>query len=69
MPDGQVELVAEGEPIDLDRITDAIRQTMNDHIQRIHTDSAVGSGEYDGFAIRCLTSVGHVRDIELRNLG
>jgi acylphosphatase len=50
--DGRVELVAEGEPGELNRFVDAIGQTMSHYIQRIHADTAVASGEFDGFEIR-----------------
>ena len=52
LPDGRVELVAEGDAAELDRLAAAIADRMRGYIDAAdrHTSDAVG--EFDGFAVR-----------------
>jgi acylphosphatase len=51
--DGQVELVAEGESIELDRYLVAIRQEMDSYIKDVHVETESPSHQpLVGFAIR-----------------
>ena len=52
LSDGRVELVVEGELIELDRFIDAVRQEMGDYIRSFQVDSSPGTGEFHGFGIR-----------------
>jgi acylphosphatase len=53
LPNGGVELVAEGQPAELDAFLSAIRVEMNSYIKDIVTDSEAPSGlPLTGFAIR-----------------
>lgn len=52
LPDGRVELVAEGEQKELERFLDALGQQMEGHI-RTRTDSdSAATGQFKGFEIR-----------------
>jgi acylphosphatase len=46
MPDGRVQMVAEGEPAELDRLVNAIVQTMSDYIREHTIDRSAPSSEF-----------------------
>jgi acylphosphatase len=53
LPDGQVELVAEGEPIELDRFLAAIRLEMSAYIRNVEVETeSPGPEPLIGFSIR-----------------
>lgn len=52
LPDGRVELVAEGEASDLDAFLDHVTLSMRNHIRDQQTETLQASGEYEGFTIR-----------------
>lgn len=52
MPDGRVELVAEGEPHELALFLDEIRERMGVQIRDEKVDTQPASGEFAGFDIR-----------------
>jgi acylphosphatase len=52
LPDGRVELVAEGEPRELAAFFADIRDQLGGHILNEHCDSQAASGEFSGFDIR-----------------
>ena len=52
LPDGRVELVAEGEPAELDAFVAEVRDRFFNHIRDERRDSLPASGEYSGFEIR-----------------
>lgn len=52
LPDGRVELVAEGDPAELNRFVSAIEQRMSGHIDRVERTSTPPTGEFPGFVIR-----------------
>jgi len=52
MPDGRVEMVAEGEPKDLDALFDAVSRQMEGFIRRVDTTEDGPTGEFTGFTIR-----------------
>lgn len=51
MPDGRVELVAEGDRSELDRFQKAIEQSMNGHIERVESDDSAPTCEFLSFRI------------------
>ncbi len=51
LPDGRVELVAEGDKTELDRFQKAIEQSMNGHIEHIDAEELVPTGEFLSFRI------------------
>lgn len=51
LPDGRVELVAEGTAGELDRFQDAIKQTMHRQINEVNATDAVATGEFRSFQI------------------
>ncbi len=52
LPDGRVELLAEGDPTHLQAFIEAIRRQMGGCIRDIHVDEGPATGEFDGFEIR-----------------
>ena len=52
LPDGRVELVAEGEARDLDAMLDALKRQMDGFIRRLDESTAPATGEFPGFTIR-----------------
>ena len=52
MPNGTVELVAEGEPHELDQFLSTLRERMKDYIHKVHIQRQAATGEFDGFHIR-----------------
>ncbi len=52
LADGRVELIAEGEPIELERLQSAVREAMRGHIEHEDIADAPATGEFDRFAIR-----------------
>ena len=51
LPDGRVELVAEGPPAELDRFLTAIAERMAGQIRKATVDVRPAIGEFDGFEI------------------
>lgn len=51
LPDGRVELVAEGTAAELDRFQEAIKQTMSRQITEVTASDAVATGEFRSFQI------------------
>jgi len=52
LPDGRVELVAEGVAAELDRLTAAIAEAMAEYVDRTETSQHPATGEFTGFSIR-----------------
>ena len=52
LPDGRVELVAEGEAKDLDAMLEALKRQMEGFIRKLDVTTAPATGEFAGFAIR-----------------
>lgn len=52
LPDGRVELVAEGTAADVERYVVALRQAMGSHVRHCDVHQLPASGEFDGFEIR-----------------
>jgi len=52
LPDGRVELVAEGLPAELARFAAAIAEAMAGHLDRAETSQPPATGEFTGFSIR-----------------
>ena len=52
LPDGRVELVAEGRQPELDAFLSGIRDQLGDHIRSERSDTQAASGEFAGFEIR-----------------
>lgn len=52
LPDGRVQLVAEGERGELERFLQAVRDRLEDHIDNVSDDTQAASGEFTGFVIR-----------------
>ena len=52
LPDGRVELVAEGERVELDAFLMEIRERFFSNIRDERRDSQPATGEYTGFEIR-----------------
>ena len=51
LPDGQVELVAEGPPCEVSDFVSAIRERMKRHIRDVVRSDAPASGQYAQFTI------------------
>jgi len=51
LPDGRVELVAEGTVDDVDRFVVAVREAMSDNITRCDLNDAAATGEFNGFSV------------------
>jgi acylphosphatase len=52
LDDGQVELVAEGEPSEIDRLVAAIRHRMGQYVRNVEHQSDAATGEFHRFEIR-----------------
>lgn len=52
LPDGRVQLVAEGERDELDRFLEAVSQAMNGYIRDAETAERDATGEFSDFGIR-----------------
>ncbi len=52
LPDGRVELVAEGEPHELDRFLEAVQQRMAGCIRDMQSRDAPATREFAGFNVR-----------------
>jgi acylphosphatase len=52
LPDGRVEMVAEGTPAELNRFMASIAESMEGRIRHVAVDARPGLGEFDGFSIR-----------------
>lgn len=52
LPDGRVELVAEGNPNQLDAVIDDLRSHFGDMIDEAASTSSIATGEFVGFGIR-----------------
>jgi acylphosphatase len=52
LPDGRVELVAEGERPAIDGFLDEVREQMSNHIRDERTDVGPATGEFTHFEIR-----------------
>jgi acylphosphatase len=52
LPDGRVELVAEGEPPELQAFLAEIRDQLGSRIRTEQSDTQAASGEFAGFEIR-----------------
>jgi acylphosphatase len=52
LPDGRVELVAEGEEDEADRFIKAIQSEMEGHIRKTNVQVSPATGKFSGFAIR-----------------
>ena len=52
LPDGRVEMVAEGDEKDLDALVQDIARQMEGFIRETNVSSASATGQFSGFAIR-----------------
>jgi acylphosphatase len=52
LPDGRVELLAEGPPAELDRFLQDIRTEMSGYIRREEITTSPATGNFQGFEIR-----------------
>ena len=52
LPDGNVELVAEGDPSEIERFLEAIAEKMEGFVKKRSDFDSPASGEYSGFSIR-----------------
>ncbi|HQU43007.1 MAG: hypothetical protein B7Z73_06020 [Planctomycetia bacterium 21-64-5] len=52
LPDGRVQLVAEGEPAELDRFLDAVAERLRRYIGGIHVRTRPAGGDFSGFSVR-----------------
>jgi acylphosphatase len=52
LPDGSVELVAEGEPAELTRFLEDLQRTMSHYIQDTRSFSSEATGEFHSFEVR-----------------
>jgi acylphosphatase len=52
LPDGRVELVAEGTAEQIDALGQAIREAMGDYIRRVDQQISEPTGRFTGFDIR-----------------
>jgi len=52
LPDGRVELVAEGEPAEVDRLLAAVAQRMEGHIAAAEQSTGPAAGTFAGFEVR-----------------
>lgn len=52
LPDGRVELVAEGKKQEIDHLLDAVSSKMHDYIKKLDVSVNPPTGEYDHFFIR-----------------
>jgi acylphosphatase len=52
LPDGRVELVAEGEKKEIDAFVSDVRGRMGGHIRDVTQQTAPASGNYSGFGVK-----------------
>jgi acylphosphatase len=52
LQDGCVELVAEGEPPDLDALIERIRSRMSEHIRNVAVEREASKGDFKDFSVR-----------------
>jgi acylphosphatase len=52
LPDGRVQLVAEGTPRQLDACLGQLAESMSNYIQAAETETAESTGEWSGFDLR-----------------
>jgi acylphosphatase len=52
LPDGRVQLVAEGHPAEVQRFLDAVEAEMGRYVTRSQQQVAAATGRFDGFRIR-----------------
>jgi acylphosphatase len=52
LPDGRVELVAEGSSAELESFLRLVRDELGHHIRDVKIDTQPGNGEFSGFEIR-----------------
>jgi acylphosphatase len=52
LPDGRVELVAEGAPREIDAFLQEVRDELGSYIRDERTDSGAANGEFSSFEIR-----------------
>ncbi|GAB6166002.1 hypothetical protein JCM19992_20020 [Thermostilla marina] len=52
LPDGRVELIAEGEPAELDRFLDDLQRRMRGYIRDVHSSVRAATDEFGAFTIR-----------------
>jgi acylphosphatase len=52
LADGRVEMVAEGEPKDLDALAADLRRKMEGFIKRVDVDESPATGQFTGFSVR-----------------
>jgi acylphosphatase len=52
LPNGTVELVAEGQPNELDKFLAAVSERMRDYIRKVNVVKQPATGEFDDFRIR-----------------
>ncbi|MEM7456523.1 MAG: acylphosphatase [Planctomycetota bacterium] len=52
LPDGRVNLVAEGESGELAQMLDAVKQRMEDYISDVDAQQELATGEFTAFQIR-----------------
>jgi acylphosphatase len=52
LPDGRVELVAEGEPREVDAFFGEVRERFFNHIRDERSDEGPATGEFDSFEIQ-----------------
>jgi acylphosphatase len=51
-PDGSVQCVAEGEPAELNRFVNAVKQAMQGHLRDVNIAQSPATGEFTGLAVR-----------------
>lgn len=51
LPDGRVEMIAEGSPDELDRFQQAVADAMEGHITKADVSAGRATGEFRGFTI------------------
>ena len=52
LPDGRVELVAEGDPAEIDKLLAAVAERMRGHIDAADRHASAATGEFDAFNVR-----------------
>jgi acylphosphatase len=52
LPDGRVEMVAEGEAKEIEALVEALQRQMEGHIRRTDFSTAPAKGDFSGFTIR-----------------
>ena len=52
LSDGRVELIAEGEPRDLDALADSLKRKMEGFIRGVTVSADKATGEFTGFTVR-----------------